>query len=149
MENEIMEAEQSMETYALIDDIAKLFGVLVGRAVQNKKMSYGHRKLLKCLSHGEEMDQLRLIKEANLTSSSVSTELARMEADGYVCRRFDPADQRKFLVRITDKGMARHRLISKKSKEIEEMMLNGVDNEERERLAEVLRIVLENLESSS
>lgn len=137
--------EEIMDTYALIDDIAKLFGAFVGKAVQNKKMSYGHRRLLMSLAHGEEVDQLQLIGEVNLTSSSISTELAKMEADGYVRRRFDPNDQRKFLVRITDKGLARHRLITKKSKEIEEIMLYGVEPEDREILAASLQTILTNL----
>lgn len=137
--------EEIMDTYALIDDIAKLFGAFVGKAVQNKKMSYGHRRLLMSLAHGEEVDQLQLIGEVNLTSSSISTELAKMEADGYVRRRFDPNDQRKFLVRITDKGLARHRLITKKSKEIEEIMLYGVEPEDREILAASLQTILNNL----
>lgn len=144
MNGDITENEK-MDTYALIDDIAKLFGVYVGRAVQNKKMSYGHRRLLMCLYHGEEVDQLQLIGESNLTSSAVSTELAGMEGRGYVRRRPDPEDQRKTLVRITDKGKARYRSIKSSSKQIEDAMLFGIKPEERQQLADLLRKVLDNL----
>lgn len=145
MKDKIMETEGLSEIYALIDDIAKLYEVFEGKAVQNGKLSYGHRKLLMCLAHGEETDQVLLIQESNLTSSAVSSELSGMEAKGYVRRREDPADRRRTLVRITDKGMERCRLICEKSMEIQETMLYGIAPEDRKRLAEALQTVLDNL----
>lgn len=137
--------EEHRETYMLIDDIAKLFSLQVARATERSGIAYGYRKLLMCLAHGEEMPQLHLIEQTNLTPATVSTSMARLEAAGVVTRRFDPTDKRKYYVRLTSLGRRRWEAIQKRSKELGEVMLEGISAEEQEKLAQLLEKMLDNL----
>ena len=135
------------EPYILINDIAKLFGLYVARATERAGIAYGYRKLLMCLAHGEEMPQLQLVDEANLTPATVSSSMAKLEAAGIVARRFDPKDKRKYYVQLTDKGKRHCRMIQDRSEELGRIMLEGVDSEEREQLGRILAIMLANLKA--
>lgn len=133
------------EPYVLINDIAKLFGLYVARATERSGLAYGYRKLLMCLAHGEEMPQLQLIEQANLTPATVSSSMAKLEAAGIVARRFDPDDRRKYFVQLTEKGREHCELIHNRSEELGRIMLEGVSEEEKNMLGRVLSVMLENL----
>lgn len=133
------------EPYVIINDIAKLFSLFVAKDTQRAGTAYGYRKLLMCLAHGEEMPQLDLIGQVNLTPATVSSSMAKLEGDGIVARRFDPADRRKYYVKLTDKGKRHCRMIQERSDELGEIMLEGISEEEKQQLSRLLGIMLSNL----
>ena len=132
--------------YELIDDIAKLYSLQMARATERSGIAYGYRKLLMCLSHGEEMPQLDLIELTNLTPATVSTSMARLEAAGVVSRRFDPKDKRKYYVKLTNLGKRRWEAIQKRSEELWEVMMKGISGEEQKALMQVPDRMLSNLQ---
>lgn len=135
----------SKAPYELIDDIAKLYSLQVARATERSGIAYGYRKLLMCLSHGEEMPQLDLIELTNLTPATVSTSMAKLEAAGVVSRRFDPRDKRKYYVKLTQLGIRRWEAIQKRSEELNGVMMKGISLQEAEVLRNILERMLENL----
>lgn len=137
--------KDDVKPYALIDDIAKLFSLYVARETERAGIAYGYRKLLACLSHGEEVPQLDVIAEANLTPATVSSTFAKLQAEGIVARRFDPKDRRKYYVRLTEKGKKRWQQIQSRSDELGEIMLEGMTKKEREQLSATLAKMLEKL----
>ena len=136
---------QQEQPYTLINDIAKLFGLYVARATERAGIAYGYRKLLMCLAHGEEIPQLQLVEEANLTPATVSSSMAKLEAAGIVARRLDPADKRKYFVQLTSKGRMHCTAIQKRSDELGRIMLEGMSQEEQEQLSKTLAKMLANL----
>ena len=143
-----MSGKNPREPYELIDDIAKLYSLQVARATERSGIAYGYRKLLTCLSHGEEMPQLDLIELTNLTPATVSTSMARLEAAGVVSRRFDPKDRRKYYVKLTPLGKKRWDAIQKRSEELSGIMMEGISKEEQEQLTQVLDRMLSNLQTA-
>lgn len=133
------------EPYVLIDDIAKVFALYVSRTAGRSGLAYGYRKLLMCLAHGEEMPQLQLVNEANLTPATVSSSMAKLEAAEIVSRRFDPTDRRKYYVQLTEKGKSQWEQIQSRSEELGRIMMEGVSEEEKENLSRVLTGMLERL----
>ena len=131
--------------YVLINDLAKLFGLYVSRTTERAGLAYGYRKLLMCLAHGEEIPQLQLVEEANLTPATVSSSMAKLEAEEIVDRRLDPKDKRKYYVQLTAKGRMHCDMIQNRSDELGRIMLEGVSGEEQEQLSRLLGIMLENL----
>ena len=129
----------------LIDDIAKLFSLQVARATERSGIAYGYRKLLMCLAHGEEMPQLQLIEETNLTPATISNSMAKLEAAGVVTRRLDPTDKRKYYVQLTRLGRERCEAIRQRSEELGRVMMEGVSLQEAEVVGDVLERMLENL----
>lgn len=145
MKKDNTKAPAQQNPYILVNDISKLFGLYVARATERAGIAYGYRKLLMCLAHGEEIPQLRLVEEANLTPATVSSSMAKLEAEGIVDRRLDPKDKRKYYVQLTAKGRMHCDMIQKRSDELGRIMLEGVSNEEQEQLSRLLGIMLENL----
>ena len=137
-----------MKPYALIDDIAKLFSLYVSRQTEGSGLAYGYRKLLACISQGEEVPQLDVIAEANLTPANVSSTFAKLQAEGIVARRFDPKDRRKYYVRLTETGKMRWQQLQKHSDELGGIMLEGISEEEQEQLVKTLAKMLENLKEN-
>lgn len=138
---------EQKEPYVLIDDIAKLFSLQVAKSAERPGIAYGYRKLLMCLSHGEEIPQLQLVDETNLTPATVSTSMAKLEAEGVVARRLDPTDKRKYYVQLTKLGKMRYDAIQKRSDEVCSIMLEGVSEEEQEQLTRILCKMLDNLKA--
>lgn len=135
------------ELFMLIDDIAKLFSLHVSKAAGQSGTAYGYRKILMSLSHGEEIPQIQLADEANLTPATVSASMAKLEAAGVVSRRLDPLDKRKYYVQLTKLGQMRYDTIQKCSGEVGGIMLEGVSREEQEQLARILCKMLDNLKT--
>lgn len=137
--------QQQQQPYTLINDIAKLFGLYVARATERAGIAYGYRKLLMCLAHGEEIPQLQLVGETNLTPATVSSSMAKLEAAGIVARRLDPTDKRKYFVQLTSKGRMHCTAIQKRSDELGRIMLEGMSKEEQEQLSKTLAGMLAKL----
>ncbi|MEX3007815.1 MarR family winged helix-turn-helix transcriptional regulator [Hoeflea sp. TYP-13] len=76
----------------------KTFGV---RFVRFDVLSQLYRAPDNCLSVGD------LGASLLAPSGNISSLLDRMEADGLVLRVADPNDRRRYLIRLTDKGLAR------------------------------------------
>ena len=133
------------EPYMLIDDIAKLFSLHVARATERSGLAYGYRKLLMCLAHGEEMPQFDLIAMTNLSPAAVSNSMAKLEAAGVVSRRFDPADNRKYFVKLTELGLKKCETVRQRSEELGRLMMDGISLQEAEVVVDALGRMLENL----
>ena len=133
------------EPYVLIDDIAKLFSLHMARATERSGLAYGYRKLLMCLAHGEEMPQFDLIAMANLSPAAVSNSMAKLEAAGVVSRRFDPMDNRKYFVKLTEFGRKKCETVRQRSEELGRLMMDGISLHEAEVVVDALGRMLENL----
>ena len=62
-------------------------------------------RVLRVLGNGQALETGRVAKEAFLLGPSLTGVLARMERDGLIMRRKDPADQRRSVVSATPKGL--------------------------------------------
>ena len=89
-----------------------------------------------------------LAEHVHVTPATMSGTLKRMERDGRIMRRGDELDARVSLVRLTEAGERlcerAHELFIKS----DELMFEGVSNEECEWIYATLETVLENLEKA-
>ena len=103
--------------------------------------------LMELQRHGE-MTQSALAEHVHVTPATMSGTLKRMERDGRITRRGDERDARVSLVRLTEAGERlcerAHELFIKS----DELMFEGVSNEECEWIYATLETVLENLEKA-
>ncbi len=79
---------------------AKMLHSYNTRFVRFDVLSQLYRAPDRCLSIGD------LGASLLAPSGNISSLLDRMEADGLVARIADPADRRRFLIRLTDRGLA-------------------------------------------
>ena len=133
------------EPSMFITDIANTFIRMIAGDYPDEGVSEGYRRIFRTLCVRDGLTQVELARAAGLTSPSVSAALNKMEADGLVSRVPDQKDRRKVYVFITEKGRERDRELIGRCREVENVMMRGVSEEERSELIGVLRRMLRNL----
>lgn len=128
-----------------INDISKLISKMMKFGSNKYKLSPGARKILTSLAAKDGVTLLELCGDIKLAASTVSVALHRMEYDGYVRRTIDTDDRREMKVFITDEGRELEKNVKLGYAEIEEIMLEGIGEEERAQLMGTLEKMLVNL----
>ncbi len=93
-----------------------------------------------------ELTPGQLLHETLVGSGTMTNRLDRMEARGLVARRRDPADGRGVRVRLTHRGRDRTDAAVADLLDRERTLLAALPDRDRDRLAELLRVVLGNFE---
>ena len=128
-----------------VNDVSRMFMLRVRHECERHGVSHGHHKLLMELYHNDGATQLQLVKLTHLTAPTVSVALGKMESEGLVSRIADTSDMRAMKVFLTDKGREKVELVRKTFHETEEILLNGIPQEETDAAVAVLRKMLINL----
>lgn len=95
-------------TGQLLLQVCRLTGERMRRKMEAVGLHPAQGPALFLLGHHEGAPQSEVARLLRLTPASVSTMLRRMERDGWVERRADPADQRVSRVYLTEKARALH-----------------------------------------
>ncbi|MHB8813766.1 MAG: MarR family winged helix-turn-helix transcriptional regulator [Steroidobacteraceae bacterium] len=99
------------------------------------------------LENNEGVSQKRLSELTEVDPMTLVRILDRMEADGWVQRRFDPADRRAHTLWLTAKSKPVLEHVAHLIAETRAETLHGLSNEERGKLIELLERVHANLAS--
>lgn len=109
-------------------------------------VSQSRLELLHKLFEVEEISQTALQKKVNIDHAAVTRHLKQLEERGTVVRRKNPDDNRVTFVRLTEEGRRRIEGYCKEKKRFIEDVLQGVSEDDRSRLAELLAHIQENVE---
>lgn len=104
---------------------------------------------LRRLNQPEGVSQRQLMRELNLSSGTVSTRVEHLAERGLLTRQVDPADRRNSLVALTPDGLALFERVTPAHVATENRLLAGLDDQQRDHLAELLRILLVSLEGTT
>lgn len=105
--------------------------------------------LLYLQQHGGRVPQHELAEFLRVKPSTVNGVLDRMEEKGLVRRSVSGSDARRRLITLTDKGAEQQALFQQSFLDVEEAMVRGFTQEERETLCALLDRVIENLKEES
>lgn len=125
--------------------LSKIFRNHLRRASEEAGVPSSYRSILMELSHSERMTQYELAKHTHLTPPTVSVTLQKMEHDGYIARTPDERDLRQMQVSLTDKGHDAELDNRMRANALEQVILDGFTDEERETLASLLTRMEDNL----
>ena len=104
--------------------------------------------VLRSLSEEDGLTQAELARRLRLEPPSMCRMIDRLARDGTVARTPDPDDRRATRVRLTPGGRALAEQGMAIVDGIEERIFGGLDADERDQLAELLRRVMERLPAS-
>ena len=82
------------------------------QSLENAGLSYARFRILLCLLRSEEMDgrialtPSELSHRQGISRNTASTLLRDLEEEGYIERRLDPDDRRRFNIQLTPQGSA-------------------------------------------
>ena len=118
--------------------LSKLFRDQLRKASEDAGIPCGYRSILMELSHCETATQYELAKRTHLTAPTVSVTLQKMEHDGYITRTPDEHDLRQMKVSLTEKGKAAEADNRARANALEQMLLSGLSEEEKQQLTALL-----------
>ena len=105
--------------------------------------------LLYLQQHGGRVPQHELAEFLRVKPSTVNGVLDRMEEKGLVRRSVSGSDARCRLITLTEKGAEQQALFQQSFLDVEEAMVRGFTQEERETLCALLDRVIQNLKEES
>lgn len=102
--------------------------------------------LLYILHHQDETITVgTLMTKLNLSKSTVSGIIKRLEQKFFLMRRSDTADARKSRITLTDEAIELEEYLKRIAEETEEKLLMRMSEEEKEQFSHLLQIALENM----
>lgn len=131
----------------LLKDITRRYTRRFEERAQVLSLTLPQCRALVYLESNQGVSQKRLSELTELDPMTLVRILDRMEADGWVQRRFDPADRRAHALWLTPKSKPVLDHIGHVIAETRAETLHGLANEERARLLELLERVHANLSS--
>ncbi len=111
------------------------------------KLSWGGFTILWVLWVFGEMETARLAEECDLAKGTLTGMLTTLEKRDLVSRNVVPTDKRRVLVRLTGDGEETIEELFPKFNDYEGQVSAGLSSEEKQELARLLRIVINNASS--
>ena len=95
--------------------------------------------------HHDGITQQELVSNTNMKAPTISVALRNLEEEGMVRREPDPSDMRSVRVYLTDEGRATDEAFREKLYEMDNMLMQGISEQEEETLIRLLLTVRENI----
>lgn len=131
----------------LVNWAARLFTRLADRRLNPLGVSAGQIPVFIALADGPA-SQKSLAQAASIEQPTMAATLSRMERDGLIARRSDPADGRSTLVSLTPQAAKRADAIMRAISSVNDDAFGNLRDADREALLAGLRVVIAQLEKS-
>lgn len=125
-------------TMMLVTEISKLFHDRLRTLSDQMGIPDGYRHILFTLKYGDGKTQCEISQLTHLKAPTVSVALQKMESDGLITRVSDEDDLRQSRIFITEKGKEIMHKFHTNLVTTEEMVLNGLSEEEETALRAIL-----------
>lgn len=103
--------------------------------------------ILYIISHAGERDTaMDIVKLQHLSKAHVSKSVDNLKQSGYIALVEDEADRRKVHIRVTSKAIPVMEEFESVRREVLRRLFNGVTEEEKQCLRNVLRKIMQNME---
>jgi MarR family transcriptional regulator, transcriptional regulator for hemolysin len=142
-----MTMDLSRQLGFLLKDTSRRYTRRFEERAQALSLTLPQCRALLHLENNEGVSQKRLSELTEVDPMTLVRILDRMEADGWVQRRFDPADRRAHTLWLTPKSKPVLEHVAHLIAETRAETLHGLSNEERGKLIELLERVHANLAS--
>ncbi len=110
---------------------ARLFARAIDRRLKPLGLAPAHMPVMFALGDGRELSQKALAEAAAIEQPTMAATLARMERDGLVLRRPNPADRRAALFSLTPEAREQADAVYTVAFEVNDAALAGLTQEER------------------
>jgi DNA-binding MarR family transcriptional regulator len=140
-----MTMDLSRQLGFLLKDTSRRYTRRFEERAQALSLTLAQCRALLHLENGEGVSQKRLSELTELDPMTLVRILDKMEADGWVQRRFDPTDRRAHTLWLTPKSKPVLEHIAQLIAETRAETLHGLSNEERGQLIDLLGRVHANL----
>jgi DNA-binding MarR family transcriptional regulator len=141
-----MALDRTQSAGYVINWAARLLTAAMDRQLRPMGLSSGQLPIFFALGNGEAQRQAELAAAAGLQQPTMAATLNRMERDGLIERRPDPADGRSMLVSLTPLALEKCEPVRQAVHMMNALALEALSEPERRALLASLRAVVERLE---
>ena len=106
----------------------------------------GHARILNALLIKDNISQRELADVCHMDVTTMSRNLDKLEAQGYLKRERDPECRRAFLICLTEEGRGVAQKVHEFFREVDEQIWAGFGEQEMERFCADLKKICESLE---
>jgi MarR family transcriptional regulator for hemolysin len=124
---------------------ARLFARAIDQRLKRIGVSSGQLPVFFALADGKALAQRDLARIASIEQPTMAATLSRMERDGLIERRPDPADGRSSLVSLSAGAREKARLVMEAVSETNAAALEGLSEKERTALLDSLSRIVASL----
>lgn len=110
---------------------------------------HGQAKILYHLLEKDHITQIELANIANLEAATTSRNIDKLEKLGFVVRQTNPECRRSFLICLTDKGRMEAENIKNIFKQLNDVLCQGLSEEEVIVFCNILTKICNNLEEAT
>ena len=129
----------------LINMISCRIKRLADENLANENVTIEQVKILGMISrNGGRVSQKEIELAFGVRRSTVTSAMQNLEKKGYIKREANPEDSRSKIVLLTDEGKEKNRKLKSFIDELEAKLVSCLDNDESDRLKELLLKVLNN-----
>lgn len=143
-----MDFDREQSAGYLTNWAARFFARNIDRRLRAIGVSSGQLPVFFALAGGKAQTQKALAAAAAIEQPTMASTLTRMERDGLILRRADPADGRQMLVELTPDGRARLGAVHEAIMAVNAEALEGLDEAERSAFLAALRRIVSNLDAA-
>ena len=140
-----MSAKKDMSLGFLLSDITRLFRKHFDRRAIVFGLTRAQWRALKWLEEGEGMYQSELAEQLEMEPIAIGRVIDRLESAGFVRRRPDPSDRRRWRLFLTPQVRAVLHDMEKVARELRGDAFRGISKTELQRTAAILRRMKQNL----
>jgi DNA-binding MarR family transcriptional regulator len=128
-----------------ISAIYRHLQILIAAELAPYRIGSGQYIFLLVIAHKERITQKALSEELLIDKTTTAKAIAKLEAEGYVRREPDPADNRYHLLYLTETGRAVVPKVRKALDHVRKISRTGISDEEYAFLLSLLKKVLRNV----
>ncbi|GLX70370.1 MarR family winged helix-turn-helix transcriptional regulator [Paenibacillus glycanilyticus] len=138
--------EHASESHGqMISAIYRHMQVYISAELASYRIGSGQYIFLMAIASGEPITQKALSEKLLIDKTTTAKAIAKLEAEGYVRREPDPADNRYHLLYLTDEGREVAPKVQEALNRIKSKTKKGISDEEYSLLLTLLKTVLHNL----
>jgi DNA-binding MarR family transcriptional regulator len=126
----------------MVNWAARLFAREIHARISKEGLSPGHLPVFFALADGVAMTQKELAKRAAIEQPTMAATLARMERDGLIVRKADPADRRSSLVSLSPAAAKKTAAVRAAVNAVNSHALSRLSADERDAFLRMLGTVI-------
>jgi len=137
--------QTSMQVFRALFKLIRVHGQLVFRMTAQKGFYPGQAVALAAIARKPGISQRELADFMHVAPPTVANMLKSLERAGFVERKVDSQDQRFVRIQLTEKGSNAAKSIDEIFSEICDVSLDGLDEEKKQVLVDLLSKIAENM----
>lgn len=130
----------------LVNHLARLMARALHREISSHGVAPGQFPVLLTLWEEDGLTQAELHQRTQVEQATMANTLSRMERDGLVVRKADPADARRALVHLTARARGLQEVLVRSARRVNQVATAGLTPADRVRFLELLHTAISALE---